>query len=204
DQALDGIAAATLTNQQVQRALDLATNTLGNAASSARLRLVTSWGQRDPAAAAAWVSTLRDPNEKSQLARNVAQTWIAYEPATAVPWLLENTPQAERPTVVEQATSIWVNSDPNATAEWLSTIPKGRDSDLGVSTLARNIVAIEPDAALGWAKTIENKTMRRQTLIAVISQWRMREPERAVELLKASGLPTEEIDDYLKRTEPAQ
>lgn len=204
DQALDGIAAANLTNVQVHDALELASTTLGDAASAARLRLVSNWGQRDPAAAAEWVSSVRDPNEKAQFARSVAQTWIAYEPATAVPWLLENTPQAERPTVVELATSIWVNSDPNATAEWLSTIPKGKDSDLGVSTLSRHIVAIEPEAALGWAKTIENDTMRRQTLIAVFSQWRFREPERAVESLKSSGLPQKEIEDYLLRTVPAK
>jgi hypothetical protein len=121
-----------------------------------------------------------------------------------VPWLLNNTPQAERSTVVELATSIWVNSDPNATAEWLGTLPKGQDSDLGVSTLARNIVAIEPESALSWAKTIESESLRRQTMIAVIGQWRVRDPERAVESLNASGLPAEEIADYLNRTRPAQ
>lgn len=203
EKTLDGIAAATLTNEQTQHALDLAGTTLGGAARAARLRLVSHWGQRDPAAAAAWVTEVRDPTEKSQFARSVAQTWIAYEPAKAVPWLLENTPVAERPTVVELAATIWVNSDPNATAEWLESIPKGKDSDLGVSTLARNIVAIAPDSAFSWAGTIENETIRRQTMIAVISEWRVRDPEVAVEALNASGLPAETIEDYLKRTIPA-
>ena len=204
DQALDGIAAASLSNEQTQHALDLAGSTLGEAARAARLRLVSNWGQREPAAAAAWVSAVRDPTEKSQLARAVAQTWIAFEPTAAVPWLLENTPQAERPTVVELATTIWVNSDPNATAEWLGTLPKGEESDLGVSTLARNIVAIEPVSAFSWASTIENEAIRRQTMIAVISEWRFRDPEGAVEALNASDLPPETIADYLKRTVPAK
>lgn len=204
DQALDGISTAALTDEQTQQALGLAASTLGADARAARLRLVAQWGQRQPAAAAAWVAGVRDITEKSQLARSVAQTWIAFEPATAVPWLLENTPQAERATVVEMATSIWVNSDPAATAEWLSLLPKGRDSDLGVSTLARNIVAIAPESALGWAKDIEADQLRFNTMLAVIAQWRVREPERAVESLKASGLPAAEIEDYLKRTVPAE
>ncbi|MGI9244094.1 MAG: hypothetical protein ACR2RV_25075, partial [Verrucomicrobiales bacterium] len=55
DQALDGIAAASLNNEQTQHALDLAGSTLGEVARAARLRLVSNWGQREPAAAAAWV-----------------------------------------------------------------------------------------------------------------------------------------------------
>ncbi len=204
DQALDGIAAAALTDAQTQRALELATSTLGSDARAARLRIVTQWGQRAPAAAAVWVGEVRDITEKSQLARSVAQTWIAFEPATAVPWLLANTPQAERANVVELATSIWVNSDPNATAEWLGTLPRGKDSDLGVSTLARNVVAIEPETALGWAKIIESEKLRFNTMIAVIGQWRMRAPDVAVEALRASGLPAEEVEKYLKFTVPAE
>jgi hypothetical protein len=204
DQALDGIAAAGLTNEQTQHALDFAVSTLGGDARSARMRLVSQWGQRDPAAAAAWVSEAKDPTEKSVFAQSVALTWIAFEPAVAVPWLMDNTMQTERANIVELATSIWVQSDANATAKWLSTLPKGKDSDLGVATLARNIVAIEPETALGWAKTIDNPTTRRLTMIDVISQWRVREPERSVEALQASGLPAKEIAEYLTRTKPAQ
>ena len=204
NQALDGIAAAALNDDQTQRVLELATSTLGGDARAARLRIVAQWGKRAPAAAAAWVSQVRDPTEKSQLARSVAQTWIAFEPTTAVPWLLDNTPQAERANVVELATSIWVNSDPNATAEWLATLPKGTDSDLGVATLSRHIVAIEPETSLDWAKTIDNEQLRFNTMIAVIGQWRLREPEVAVESLRQSGLPAAEIEEYLKRTVPAK
>ena len=204
DQALDGIAAAGLTNKDTEYALELATSTLGEAGRAARLRLVTGWGERDPAAAAAWVSGVKDPTEKSQFAKSVAGTWIAFEPETAVPWLLANTMESERPTIVELATSIWVQSDANATARWLESLPKGKESDLGVATLARNIVGIDPEAAFGWAKTIASDRTRYLTMIAVISQWRMREPERSVESLKASGLPAEEIADYLNRTKPAR
>lgn len=204
DQALDGIASASLTNQQTQHALELAAGTLGEAARAARLRLVNHWGERDPAAAAAWVSAVTDPTEKSVFAQSVASRWIAYEPTTAVPWLLENTMLSERPNIVELATSIWVQSDPNATAKWLSDLPKGKDSDLGVATLARNIVNIAPDTALGWAKDIDSDKLRRHTMIAVISQWRVREPERSVEALNQSGLPAEEIADYLRLTKPAR
>ena len=137
-------------------------------------------------------------------AQSVASRWIAYEPTTAVPWLLENTMLSERPNIVELATSIWVQSDPNATAKWLSDLPKGKDSDLGVATLARNIVNIAPDTALGWAKDIDSDKLRRHTMIAVISQWRVREPERSVEALNQSGLPAEEIADYLRLTKPAR
>ena len=204
DQALDGIAAAGLTNEKTQHALDLAVSTLGGDARSARMRLVSQWGQRDPAAAAAWVSEVKDPTEKSVFAQSVALTWIAFDPAVAVPWLMENTMQTERANIIELATSIWVQSDANATAKWLATLPKGKDSDLGVATLARNIVAIEPETALGWAKTIDNLTTRRLTMIDIISQWRVREPERAVEALQASGLPAKEITEYLNRTKPAE
>ena len=204
NQALDGIATASLSDEQTQQALELATSALGGDARAARLRIVTQWAKRQPAAAAAWVSEVRDPTEKSQLARSVAQTWIAFEPATAAPWLLENTPQAERPTVVELATSIWVNSDPNAAGEWLGGLPEGKDSDLGRSTFARNIVAVAPDSAFSWAMTIESEQIRYNTMLAVIGQWRYREPEIAVASLKESGLPPEEIENYLKRTVPAQ
>ena len=40
-------------------------------------------------------------------------------------------------------------------------------------------------------------------MIAVIGQWRLREPEVAVESLRQSGLPAAEIEEYLKRTVPA-
>ena len=116
DQALDGIAAATLTNEATQHALDLAASTLGEAARAARLRLVSNWGQRDPAAAAAWVTAVRDPSERSQFARSVAQTWIAYEPDAAVPWLLR-IPQW-------QSEPRWSNSPPPSGSIMIQTRPR--------------------------------------------------------------------------------
>lgn len=140
------------------------------------------------------------PDEAGQcLARQfIVKEWSSFDPEAASRWVIENASAVESPQMLNESVSAWVLRDPNAAAGWLSQLSGQPVADPALSTLARGIVSRDPESAFAWASSITNATMRRATLASVIEQWRIREPDLAVDFLQNSDLSPDEIAELLR------
>jgi hypothetical protein len=52
-------------------------------------------------------------------------------------------------------------------AEWLESLPTGLDKGMGVARFARDVVQINPSAAIVWAEQIQDENRRDQKVRSI-------------------------------------
>jgi len=128
----------------------------------------------------------------------IVKEWSSYDPEAASRWVIENASTIESPQMLNESVSAWVLRDPNSAASWLGKLSGNPLADPATSTLAMGIVGRDPESAFAWASSISNSTMRRATLASVFEQWRIREPDTALNYVQNSDLTSEEIEELLR------
>lgn len=158
--------------------------------------------QESGAEAAAWVDSLELPEaSRSRTDQAVAEAWSRAEAskdaAAAWSWLLSRREASQRGETLALAARTWVEPEvrpgaelPSADAlaacsEWLIDQGLGPEAASAVIVLARAwLRAGEPDAALAWARSIADPTIRETAVQHITDGLKQRFPDHWQELLR--------------------
>lgn len=143
------------------------------------------WSRTDPRAAATWVETVADPGSRRFAEAGLAAGWGEHDPGAAVDWALEKgTGGAEVGPIV----SDWVEIDPRGATRWIEEKPPGPGRDAALEAFTGAIIADEPQAAVAWAKQIDDPARRRAQLETLTARWIQADGATAVEALREMNL----------------
>ena len=135
-----------------------------------------------------------------QLAKGLAQVMInGKEPQAAADWYLGQVSEEVRPRAIRDVVGHWAKGDANAPGEWLSQFEPGPGTNEARAAFSQQVAGMDPESAIQWSETIDDPTMRVQSLTNVYAQWRHRDPTAAETAIRASGLPEARIQALLNR-----
>ncbi len=101
---------------------------------------------------------------KDQIATEISTRNLAEEPEKRGDWLLSQTTAEGRPEALRQFITTWTRADYNAAGTWLGQLPVGATRDNAVADFAGLIRNLDPEAALAWASTVSDPTLRQSVL----------------------------------------
>ena len=135
-----------------------------------------------------------DSDAVASLASHVA----GDDPRKAMDWLesLDKVAAENKTKARANVLSSWAASDPFAAGSWL--LEARRRGEAGPEITASYAIATvgtDPAAAITWARTIPDETLRHQTLLRMAENRAASSDTEALELLKAEGLTDREINE---------
>ncbi|HYR23080.1 MAG TPA: hypothetical protein VEP30_09195 [Chthoniobacterales bacterium] len=139
----------------------------GEARSDAQSQIASVWTEKDPAAAAHWVSTLPE-DEQTNLVRTIASNWVDSDWNQASQWINSLTGAAR-----DQALAVAVRRDGTTPIESLSLAQTMKDDDMRngeIENLIRRWAATDAKAAEGWVNGSSLSEEQRQKLLTTISE----------------------------------
>jgi hypothetical protein len=141
---------------------------------------------------AAWLNSLTnlDPQRGTE-ARVALATGSEGNPdiAKKADAILKKT---DAPAAAEFAGSLvrtWVRTDHRAAAEWINAHPGAVWQDQARQGFARSIDSTDPSAAMTWAASISEPSLRRETAETVFSRWKTKDPAAAEAYLTSPAVP---------------
>jgi hypothetical protein len=127
------------------------------------------WVQLNPSDAVSVFNTVVPPSDWEPVRAQMGEAWMNIDPVAASSWWLSSAPDEERRSAIEQIVEIWASAAPGAAAKWLNSIEvrSSEEKDAGIRALAYALSAQDPQAALEWAKTIQNDFLREETVASI-------------------------------------
>ncbi len=95
---------------------------------------------------------------------------IDSQTADRANWMIDRSSPENLHTNLDRLMTKWTNQDFNGAALWLKSLEPSPTRDRAVARFALTLAAEEPDAALLWAKTLEDPHLRRTTRINIEKQ----------------------------------
>ncbi len=152
----------------------------GSLRDAAIQHLYSVWGQHDPAAAAAWLTT-RAGLELSRYAGEVAGDWAKSDLAAARAWS-ETLPPQVRQGVILTVVAAWAEADPRAATEYTAALPETERENALPSALS-NWAKADLGAALAWTEQQTSPKVHAAALPTVCGMWSMTDPRACVDYL---------------------
>lgn len=140
---------------------------------SAAAGLAASWAWRDPAAAAKWVTSLKDEIARVTAIGNVASNWGNRDVNAAARWLETLPVGAPRDTAVQSFANSVVQKDPEGAVAWALTIGDQGKREGALSSVVMNWARKDQTAAAQWVQKTDSLTPEMKS--------------RMVPMLKATG-----------------
>lgn len=152
-----------------------------------------SWAQHQPKLAAQAALALTDPDSRKTALTGVFSGWAPGEPAGLAEFALQLPTGPDRTTALGESLRHWVMQDPAAASAWLNRLESSAEIDAGAAAIAtvQPLIIHRPEVAIGWAESIVDPTLRRQTLDAVIDSWSLIDPPAAQRYLSLHPRPAE-------------
>ena len=120
---------------------------------SAAPNLAGSWAWRDPAAAAKWVTGLKNEDTRTSAIGNIASSWGNRDVAGATRWL-ETLPAGNtRDVAVQSFASSVAQKDPEGAIAWAMTIGDQGKRDGALQGVVMNWARKDQNAAAQWVQT---------------------------------------------------
>ncbi len=129
------------------------------------------WTEQQPTAAAQWAAGLPDRLARRDALKQVAATWAKVDAPSAARWAAGLPAGGERGEIWQGIGDFWAETDPAGTESWLSTLPAGGDRDAAVAAYTAKIVAVNPEKALTWAKTLSVEPFATQQIQTLLAAW---------------------------------
>lgn len=139
---------------------------------AAEAGLAQTWGETNPAAAAAWLETL-SPEHQGAALQNLMIGWSENDVASAAAWLqgaITNNPNLPVGTAAI-VVNAWSEKDAPAVSRWLNSIPEGPFYETAATAFAQAAVEKSPKDALLWARSLGDPAQRQQSLIFAMETW---------------------------------
>ncbi len=164
--------------------------------------LAGQWARYQPEQAAPWVLSLPAGPVRDQAVDALGQAWADIDPVRAANFAVTLPPGESRQTALRQAISKWTLDDPATASKWVLQFDAHQDFDQAVAAIAtsHNLISRNINLALGWAETIQNPALRRESTTTVVSNWYAMNPTAALDYIKTSpDLSTEVREDLLAK-----
>jgi hypothetical protein len=87
------------------------------------MALINPWGANDPAAAAAWISTLPADPLRNEMAGTLATIWAASDINAAIQWSEKLEDKEMKAGVIDHLGTTWGAIEPEKALTWLRTLP---------------------------------------------------------------------------------
>ena len=167
--------------------------------------LAGEWARYQPENAAQWVLSLPAGPVRTQALDAVGQAWSDTDPARAADFAVNLPTGPERQTALAQAISKWSITDPVRAGEWVLQYNAHGDFDQAVAAIATSSDFMNHNVglALGWAGTIQQEGLRRQSTIAVLSTWYSNDPVSALSYINNSAEVAADVRQELLKILPA-
>ena len=151
----------TLDRHQIPALLEqLRSSSTDPAADEAFILLVRAWAETDPAAAANWVTELRESNLRLVGLGQVAPAWAARDLHGAGEWARSLTDSAEREGAMIAVGSDAVRTEPLLALELAAELPGSAGADELLRRASMEWASTDAAAAAEWARTIDDETLR--------------------------------------------
>lgn len=164
------------------------------------------WARYQPEQAAPWVLNLPAGPVRDQAMDALSQAWSDIDPVRAADFAVKLPPGPVRQTALRQAISKWTMDDPVLASKWVLQFDAHQDFDQAVASIATSNELINRNItlALGWADTIQDQSLRRESTTTVVSNWYAQNPAAALNYIKTSpDLPGDMRNDLLDKIVPA-
>ncbi len=124
--------------------------------------------------------------------KDILQAWVKTDPPTAIEWALAHPEIRTRGdgwnSPLGAAVYSWAEADPNAAGQWLGTQTGTSGYDQAAASFVKGITDVDPESGFAWAKTIQDPSLRSESLVTAGVKWMLSQPEQARAALQAEGL----------------
>ena len=144
------------------------------------------WAERQPVAAQRALDALPTPAARQAAFQGLALGWSLANPRELAAFASSLPPGEQRSLAMQQALAPWMLRDPDAVASWVNRFDPGPEFDLSAATISTSpkFAQQQPAAALGWAQSILEPTLRESTLTTLARQWATRDRTTARQLIE--------------------
>jgi len=106
------------------------------------------------------------------------------------------------PAAIDSSISLWAQNDPHAAGQWVGTL-SGVARDRAASIYSNVVVQRNPAAAMTWALSIGDNSLRDRSMQQVASLRKERDPAAADAWIKNSSLSEAEKARFLGSPSPS-
>lgn len=141
-------------------------------------RLADELGETQPAAAAARLANIDDPEILRTAVPEVAEEWAQNDPQAAIDFVSEYKDNPElyaraMADVIEE----WAERDPYEAGKYLNEQPASPELDRSVAEYSREVADVDPVGAMSFAVSVNDDRLRADTIRRVARDWQRRDKE---------------------------
>lgn len=136
-------------------------------------------GQRSPAAAQAWATSLPPGPFRDGTITRLASKLASTDAPGAAAWASTLPESESKPAAMAEVVQRWSREQPNEAGAWLNQFPPSPATDAPRETFAMQVQKTDPEAAIAWASTITDVNRRERATRDLVRSWIQREPDQA-------------------------
>ncbi len=155
-------------------------------------QVYAAWATMQPEQAAQAAAALTDPTARTDAMNAVVSGWGQVDPAGLTEFVAHLPPGPEQVPLLGQALRQWATADAAAALQWAASHDVGGGVDDGVAAVA-GAGFLQPGVSAEWAESIANPALRSHTLLSVLRNWAITDPEGARRYFEAAK-PLEPAD----------
>jgi hypothetical protein len=163
----------------------------------------------DPVRAAEWFLAHRTRPYSEKALTGIARRWVqgGENAPAAFEWLLamsgDGIRAGEREDAIAKGFRAWIQTDPEAAQEWLLSMLPNPELDIAIREAVKRLLPT-PDAAMPWARRLDDEAVRHAESVRVGIRWRNKDQEAFNDWLKENDLPEETRQKILAAPKPRQ
>jgi RNA polymerase sigma factor (sigma-70 family) len=128
-------------------------------------QVTTALATTDPAAAAAWMSSLPEGVINGGTFATVVGSWAVYDPTAAGQWIQALPAGTTQDNAIAAYTGAIAESNPTSAAAWAVTINDPAKRNAAIETVAQSWLATDPKAAATWLSQTSLPADQQQKLL---------------------------------------
>lgn len=162
--------------------------------------VIKGWAAKDPVAAAKIL--VETPSAGLESSYDVISTaLVRTQPDYAVQWAGNLSEEGLRNRAIGKIAEAWGRQDASAAADQLAKMQPGGFQDSAITGFVRAITELDPSTAAGWAGSIQNQNLRKESLNGVMQNWCSKDRGAARNFVNAMapGLLKEEMQRLVEK-----
>ncbi|WOO41989.1 hypothetical protein [Rubellicoccus peritrichatus] len=186
------LAVASLSENEIQRALDLLKPNAGTKSEDQRevleqmRQLLIYWAELDPEAAMSYVEDL-DEDSRRSLSTSVMAIWAKISPYEALAYAQSVSDEKDSASMIRAVGNVMSDDDPVGAIELIASLPRPSGSNHyswshSKAQIIKNWADMDRDAALAYTYGIENARERKQILQNLANMFVQDDPVLALTL----------------------
>lgn len=143
--------------------------------------------REDPLSAARWIEGHLEREYSARTPGVIATRWLELDPPAAMDWLSNLPTGTFRDDAIRSNFQRWRGTNSKGAEQWLRASAPSDGLDVAVALMIREATG-DPEAALGWANQIYDRTGRSRTVLLLGRRWMRKDRDAALQWLETSEL----------------